>query len=111
MGRIVVSENVSLDGVVEDPTGEEGFWIDWTSRIRVRTPDAESTRTRPGPSVRNARGVKASALGCASVVNDARSRRGVLRARRGSTMISDSSPRSPCVPSRLARGAAWSQWF
>ena len=25
MGRIVVSENVSLDGVVEDPTGEEGF--------------------------------------------------------------------------------------
>ncbi len=32
MGRIVVSENVSLDGVVEDPTGEEGFrhggWFD-----------------------------------------------------------------------------------
>jgi len=25
MGRIVVSENVSLDGVIEDPTGEEGF--------------------------------------------------------------------------------------
>lgn len=25
MGRIVVSENVSVDGVVEDPTGEEGF--------------------------------------------------------------------------------------
>jgi dihydrofolate reductase len=25
MGEIVVSENVSLDGVVEDPTGEEGF--------------------------------------------------------------------------------------
>ena len=25
MGRIVVSENVTLDGVVEDPTGEEGF--------------------------------------------------------------------------------------
>jgi dihydrofolate reductase len=25
MGRIVISENVSLDGVVEDPTGEEGF--------------------------------------------------------------------------------------
>ncbi len=25
MGRIIVSENVSLDGVVEDPTGEEGF--------------------------------------------------------------------------------------
>src|SRR5438034_3450486 len=32
MGRIVISENVSLDGVVEDPTGEEGFrhggWFD-----------------------------------------------------------------------------------
>jgi dihydrofolate reductase len=25
MGRIVVSENVSLDGVIQDPTGEEGF--------------------------------------------------------------------------------------
>jgi dihydrofolate reductase len=32
MGKIVVSENVTLDGVVEDPTGEEGFrhggWFD-----------------------------------------------------------------------------------
>lgn len=25
MGRIVISENISLDGVVQDPTGEEGF--------------------------------------------------------------------------------------
>jgi len=25
MGKIVISENVSLDGVVEDPTGEDGF--------------------------------------------------------------------------------------
>jgi dihydrofolate reductase len=25
MGQIVISENVSLDGVVQDPTGEEGF--------------------------------------------------------------------------------------
>ncbi len=25
MGKIVVSQNASLDGVVEDPTGEEGF--------------------------------------------------------------------------------------
>ena len=25
MGRIIVSENVSLDGVMPDPTGEEGF--------------------------------------------------------------------------------------
>jgi dihydrofolate reductase len=32
MGRIVVSENVSLDGVLQDPTGDEGFkfggWFD-----------------------------------------------------------------------------------
>ena len=25
MGKIVISENVTLDGVVEDPTGDEGF--------------------------------------------------------------------------------------
>jgi dihydrofolate reductase len=25
MGKIIVSENLSLDGVVQDPTGEEGF--------------------------------------------------------------------------------------
>jgi dihydrofolate reductase len=25
MGKIVVTENISLDGVVQDPTGEEGF--------------------------------------------------------------------------------------
>jgi dihydrofolate reductase len=25
MGKIIVSENVSLDGVVQDPTGDEGF--------------------------------------------------------------------------------------
>jgi len=25
MGKIVISENVSLDGVMEDPTGDEGF--------------------------------------------------------------------------------------
>lgn len=25
MGKIVVNENVSIDGVIEDPTGEEGF--------------------------------------------------------------------------------------
>ena len=24
MGKIVISENVSLDGVVQDPTGDEG---------------------------------------------------------------------------------------
>ena len=25
MGKIVISTNVSLDGVVQDPSGEEGF--------------------------------------------------------------------------------------
>ncbi|HEU4331240.1 MAG TPA: dihydrofolate reductase family protein [Lapillicoccus sp.] len=34
MGRIVVSENVSLDGVVQDPTGEEGFEFGgWFNRM------------------------------------------------------------------------------
>jgi dihydrofolate reductase len=34
MGKIVVSENVSLDGVVQDPTGDEGFRHGgWTNRI------------------------------------------------------------------------------
>jgi hypothetical protein len=25
MGKIVISDNVSLDGVVQDPAGDEGF--------------------------------------------------------------------------------------
>ena len=25
MGKIIVSENVTLDGVVQDPAGDEGF--------------------------------------------------------------------------------------
>jgi dihydrofolate reductase len=34
MGKIVVSENVSLDGVVQDPTGDEGFTFGgWFRRI------------------------------------------------------------------------------
>ena len=34
MGKIVVSENVSLDGVTQDPTGEEGFGHGgWFGRI------------------------------------------------------------------------------
>jgi dihydrofolate reductase len=34
MGRIVISENVTLDGVVQDPTGEDGFDRGgWWSRI------------------------------------------------------------------------------
>jgi dihydrofolate reductase len=35
MGKIIVSENVSLDGVVQDPTGEEGFRHGgWVGRIK-----------------------------------------------------------------------------
>jgi len=34
MGKIVVSENLSVDGVVQDPTGEEGFrYGGWFLRI------------------------------------------------------------------------------
>lgn len=34
MGKIVVSENVSLDGVVQDPAGDEGFRLGgWVGRI------------------------------------------------------------------------------
>jgi dihydrofolate reductase len=34
MGRIVISENVSLDGVIEDPAGDEGFGRGgWVGRI------------------------------------------------------------------------------
>ena len=34
MGKIIISENVSLDGVVQDPTGEEGFRLGgWFGRF------------------------------------------------------------------------------
>jgi len=34
MGRIVISENVSLDGVIQDPIGEEGFrFAGWFDRL------------------------------------------------------------------------------
>jgi dihydrofolate reductase len=51
MGKIVVSQNVSLDGVVEDPTGEEGFrhggWFeqfigqDWEAWAKVELAEAQ----------------------------------------------------------------------
>ena len=51
MGKIVVSQNVSLDGVVEDPTGEEGFrhggWFeqfigqDWDAWAKVELAEAQ----------------------------------------------------------------------
>ena len=34
MGKIIISENISLDGVVQDPTGEEGFRLGgWFGRF------------------------------------------------------------------------------
>ena len=34
MGKIVISENVSLDGVIQDPTGDEGFRLGgWFGQI------------------------------------------------------------------------------
>jgi dihydrofolate reductase len=37
VGKIVVSENVSLDGVIEDPAGEEGFRLGgWVGQIKDR---------------------------------------------------------------------------
>jgi dihydrofolate reductase len=37
MGKIVISENVSLDGVVQDPAGDEGFGRGgWVGRITDR---------------------------------------------------------------------------
>ncbi|MDQ8704524.1 dihydrofolate reductase family protein [Streptomyces sp. LHD-70] len=41
MGKIVISENVSLDGVVQDPTGEEGFRLGgWFGQIGERDREA-----------------------------------------------------------------------
>jgi dihydrofolate reductase len=40
MGKIIVSENVSLDGVIEDPAGDEGFRHGgWVGRIGGRGRD------------------------------------------------------------------------
>ena len=37
MGRIVVSDNVSLDGVIQDPAGDEGFGRGgWVGLIKDR---------------------------------------------------------------------------
>jgi dihydrofolate reductase len=37
MGKIVISENITLDGVVQDPTGEEGAgYGSWTSPLPER---------------------------------------------------------------------------
>ena len=36
MGKIIMSENVSLDGVIEDPAGDEGFRVGgWVGRLKA----------------------------------------------------------------------------
>jgi hypothetical protein len=38
MRKIVVSENLSLDGVAQDPAGDEGFRFGgWVGKIKDRT--------------------------------------------------------------------------
>ena len=45
MGKIIISENVTLDGVVQDPAGVEGFRHGgWVGRIGGR-----GRERRPGP--------------------------------------------------------------
>ena len=37
MGKIVVSDNITLDGVIEDPAGDEGFRVGgWVGQIAAR---------------------------------------------------------------------------
>ena len=37
MGKIIVSDNVSLDGVIQDPAGDEGFRVGgWVGQIKDR---------------------------------------------------------------------------
>jgi dihydrofolate reductase len=44
MGRVVISENVSLDGVIQDPAGDEGFRVGgWVGRIADREEVAKVT--------------------------------------------------------------------
>ena len=44
MGKIVISENVSLDGVVQDPTGDEGFRHGgWFAQVGDKDRDERAT--------------------------------------------------------------------
>src|SRR5437588_3247523 len=44
MGKIVISDNVSLDGVIQDPAGDEGFRVGgWVGRIMDRKELAKVT--------------------------------------------------------------------
>ncbi len=49
MGKIVVSENVTLDGIIQDPAGDEGFRAGgWAGRITDRP---EVAKTAPGEAL------------------------------------------------------------
>jgi dihydrofolate reductase len=44
MGKIIMSENVTLDGVIQDPAGDEGFRVGgWVGRITDRPAVAKVT--------------------------------------------------------------------
>jgi dihydrofolate reductase len=59
MGKIVVSQNVTLDGVVEDPAGVEGFRLGgWVGRIGDRGRDKAAAVV-----LNEARGSEAQLLG------------------------------------------------
>ena len=50
MGRIVVTEFISLDGVVEDPGGSESFkYGGWTFAIERGDDGGSSSSRRPAP--------------------------------------------------------------
>ena len=63
MGKIIISENVSLDGVVQDPAGDEGFRHGgWVGRIGARGRD-EAARI----ALEEALGTEAMLLGLAQL--------------------------------------------
>jgi hypothetical protein len=52
MGKIVVSENVTLDGVVQDPAGAEGFERGgWVGRVGERRRAMAIPKRRIGEQV------------------------------------------------------------
>ena len=48
MGKIVISENVSLDGVIQDPAGDEGFRRRRLGRPDPTAPDGDKVHARQG---------------------------------------------------------------
>ena len=48
MGKIIISDNASLDGVIQDPAGDEGFrvggWVGAGERLFGETSDKKPMR-------------------------------------------------------------------